>query len=335
MREMIELSIFVLVLFAIIPILAKYAMPVFSSILKYIKKGKLGLIWTSMALGFLPVHERIYATSGVLKSMIDGHIFEFETEEEKRNAGILMYIWTHHFYLWSLMEKTILIPMTYFGLSYYHMLKINILPLIGYLIVGLIASVLLIPNEVEINVKPEEIPLEKKKNGFIMYGLLALTLIAMIKYGFLAFIIGGLLIFLMFIDDFDYREVRWKHALMLLLIVWIGFFIRTQIDVQQVAKSIQTSLPVALLLAFCIAFILGSSSRYSLVAVILTSVYGLKTLPLFLTFEFLGYLISPFHQCTLVPQFLFGCDRKKFYITASALGIASVIGGILTYLFVV
>ena len=66
------------------------------------------------------------------------------------------------------------------------------------------------------------------------------------------------------------------------------------------------------LLAFGFAWILGSSSRFGAIMVILTSLYGIQYLPWFFAVDFAGYILSPMHKCVAIGKMYFG-TKLSYY----------------------
>jgi len=66
------------------------------------------------------------------------------------------------------------------------------------------------------------------------------------------------------------------------------------------------------LLAFGFAWILGSSSRFGAIMVILTSLYGIQYLPWFFAVDFAGYILSPMHKCVAIGKMYFGTSLTYY-----------------------
>ena len=66
------------------------------------------------------------------------------------------------------------------------------------------------------------------------------------------------------------------------------------------------------LLAFVSAWLLGSSSRFGAVTVILTALYGIEYLPWFFAVDFAGYILSPMHKCVAIGKMYFG-TKLSYY----------------------
>jgi hypothetical protein len=66
------------------------------------------------------------------------------------------------------------------------------------------------------------------------------------------------------------------------------------------------------LLAFGFAWVLGSSSRFGAIMVILTSLYGIQYLPWFFAVDFAGYILSPMHKCVAIGKMYFG-TKLSYY----------------------
>ena len=79
------------------------------------KKGVVALI--SLFSGILPIPGRVIVSAGVLD------IVAPKAGKSRSKFGIIDYLATHHYYLWSPLEKTIILPIATLSLSYLEVLK--------------------------------------------------------------------------------------------------------------------------------------------------------------------------------------------------------------------
>jgi hypothetical protein len=85
-------------------------------------------------------------------------------------------------------------------------------------------------------------------------------------------------------------------------------------------------------LSFAGAFILGSSSRFAAITVLLVSIYGIEYLPWFFAVDFCGYILSPMHKCLAIGKGYFKTPLK-YYLTIliTWCSLVMITGGVLLY----
>ena len=86
------------------------------------------------------------------------------------------------------------------------------------------------------------------------------------------------------------------------------------------------------LMSFIGSFILGSSSRFAAITVLLVSIYGIAYLPWFFAVDFCGYILSPMHKCLAIGKGYFKTPLK-YYLTTLITWCSIVVltGGVLLY----
>jgi len=85
--------------------------PVYYYIQKYIKNKKMLLCAMSTVYGILPIPGRITVATGMFDTCTD-------KKKDRGELGILAYLSTHHYYLWSPLEKSVLLVLAGTGMSY-------------------------------------------------------------------------------------------------------------------------------------------------------------------------------------------------------------------------
>ena len=99
--------------------------PIYNFIAKSFNSNRFIVFLISCVTGVLPIPGRVTVSAGVLNTIAP-------KEKEKRKVyGIIDYLSTHHYYLWSPIEKSVIIPMAVLGISYwqfmYHMIPLLII----------------------------------------------------------------------------------------------------------------------------------------------------------------------------------------------------------------
>ena len=259
---------------------------------KRIKNKKILLVLLSAIGGVLPIKGRVVASAGIFDLLLGK-----ETHSKLRpKFGILNYIATHHYYMWSPLEKSILIPMAVLNLSWTQMmgytwplLLICILALLTYIAFGLRD---LDNKDLEIGeqqiIKPKKIPMPWK-----------------------------------FID--------WKMLGLVWCILMVGVFAKEYSDeLMTWINGYKGNLFYVSITAFVASLILGSSGKFAGIVATLTAVFGLKYLTYFMAIEFAGYLLSPTHKCNIISMKYFDTPLKQ-YVTAIVIwAIFIILAGIVT-----
>ncbi len=259
---------------------------------KKIKNKKVLLVLLSAIGGVLPIKGRVVASAGIFDLLL-----KKDTNSKLRpKFGILNYISTHHYYLWSPLEKSMLIPMAVLNLSWLQMmgytwplLLICILALLSYIAIGLKD---LDNNDLEIGeqkiTKPEKIPM-------------------------------------------PWEFINWKMLGIVWCILMLGVFAKEYSDVLMAwVDTHQGNLFFVSIAAFVASFILGSSGKFAGIVAGLTAIFGLPYLTYFMAIEFAGYLLSPTHKCNIISMKYFDTPFKQ-YITALIIwAVVIIIGGIVT-----
>ena len=87
------------------------------------------IILTSILGGVLPIPGRVALSAPLLDAIAP-------PDKKKRSAfGIIDYLSTHHYYWWSPLEKTIILPMAALGITYREMLSYTFIGTILYLMI--------------------------------------------------------------------------------------------------------------------------------------------------------------------------------------------------------
>jgi hypothetical protein len=305
---------------------------------KAFKSKRLIVALMSAFSGILPIPGRVTTSAGLLDTMAPD-----KGSEGREKYGIVDYLSTHHYYLWSPLEKTIIIPMGALGLTYG--------ALMGMLAPMLVVSLALIVGYIFLRVKEEDVVIREFddtnfKISRITRGLVPfLAAIGGVIYGVEpAFAFGALTLYYMIVTmTWDYKKlmsyINWEVIVWVFIIIALSNFARgytneikgllqnTIFDTQTLMGWVSLSV-----VSFGSAFALGSSSRFVALAVILASVYGAEYFVWFFAVEFAGYLLSPMHKCAAIGMTYFGTPFKRY---ASALGVwaVSVVGvaGVFTF----
>lgn len=94
-----------------------YFIPFYSFLERKIKSKRLLVALISAISGVLPIPGRVIISAGALDTLAPN-------DKRRKNFGVINYLSTHHYYLWSPLEATVLIPLSVLGISYFYFLSL-------------------------------------------------------------------------------------------------------------------------------------------------------------------------------------------------------------------
>lgn len=297
--------------------------PLFNSMMRLTGSKKLSLFCVSLVSGILPVEGRVTVSAPVLDSMHNKCC-----SSTRPKMGILDFVSTHHYYLWSPLEKSVLITMAGLGLTYSQFLSVTAIPILCYL--GFLIYFISQYDANEIEVRSNEGPTDYMGllfiaalvasvwfNPVIVFPILALIYVVYYKVEFLELL----------------SYVRLKPILVVSSIVILANVVKQSgVEIKSFFDP-EAFIGLIMLVGAGLSFILGSSSKYAGITVAITTLIGIKYLPIVLMSEYIGYLLSPTHKCLAISMTYFDTKVKDFYKTVGALCFVLMIGGILSYMF--
>jgi len=290
--------------------------PAYAYVKSTFRSNKFVVVILSAIGGVLPVEGRVTISAGLLDTVAPrcGH--------GREKLGIVDYLSTHHYYLWSPLEKTVILPIAAFGLSYTKWLYL-VSPL-------LVISFIFITWYVWTRIKDEEVIVTPSnfnlgsviRNVFPM--LLAIGLY-MYEKSLMIQIFGTLTLYYMFITQQWnlkklIRYVNWDVLITVFVVIVVSAAIKTYSDI--ILGWAHTSYfdPRSLygivglsLVGFLITFTLGSSSKGVGVAIIMAQLCGESYFLWFFALDFAGYLLSPTHKCVAIGNRYFGTSLVTYY----------------------
>lgn len=270
------------------------------SVSNYIKNPKVLAGAISAITGILPIKGRVIVSAGILDSVY----------KKSPSLGPLNYIATHHYYLWSPLEKAVIVAMGAFGLSYVDWL--------------LLMSPLLIITAVfifwYISVCGDDIQFDSKKSGggncMIVPPYLICLLGCVVWNPIWSFCALAVYCVLVYKQYNILKHIDWK------LVCWFGCIILASNFVRSHTDDIYAfverycadhGLLVGTMIGFFSSLALGSSSRFSAITVILTLIFGVQYLLWFYIVDFAGYVLSPAHKCVSIGKQYFKTPLISFY----------------------
>lgn len=246
--------------------------PLYSFIAKIVKSKRAVIALTSAISGVLPINGRVVVSAGVLNTMAP-------QDDRRKKYGVIDYLATHHFYFWSPLEKTVILPMAALNISYASFIG-SVWPLLATLIVCVLYYIFGVVKEEDVDIdirgKREKQDLDVKK--IVKENLNTLA------------VVTGLLVagnFVSYHKEYFSQIVDAAHKSGLLVLVLLGSFV--------------------------LSFILGSSGKFAGVLSISLPIFGAASLPILFAANWAGYILSPMHKCMMIGKMMFGSTFKDYY----------------------
>ena len=275
-------------------------MDIFRLLEQKVKSKKMVVFLVSLFGGILPIPGRVAISASMLNSIAP------VDNKKRKKFGIIDYLATHHYYLWSPLEKTVIIPMAVLGLTYVQFMS-YIWPLL--LISALYITYYVISlddDEIDIEVKDE--PINSKNIMLVVIPFLATIMMCVFFTNYYFGFFGGFTLWLIYYSN-SWKKlleyINWELILIVALVIMLGNLIGSysnQIEGYVKQYNNPQYLLIICVLSFLSSFLLGSSAKYASMVSLLTSVFGLHYFVLFFTLEYAGYLISPSHKCLPIGQ---------------------------------
>lgn len=295
--------------------------PLFNSMLSLTGSKKLSLFCVSMVSGILPLEGRVTVSAPVLDSMHN------KCCNTRPKMGILDFVSTHHYYLWSPLEKSVLITMAGLGLTYSQFLSVTAIPILFYL--GFLIYFISKYDADEIEVKPVDGSSSYMGLLFIIALVASVWVSPVIVFPVLA-LLYALYYEVEFLELASY--LRLKPILVVSGIVILANIVKQSgLEIKNFFEP-EAFIGLIMLIGAGLSFLLGSSSKYAGITVAITTLIGIKYLPLVLMSEYIGYLLSPTHKCLAISMTYFDTRVQDFYKTVGALCFVLMLGGLLSYM---
>lgn len=311
----------------------------FAYLLNTFKSNRVIVALVSAVSGILPIEGRVTVSAGVLDTICA------KSDHSRHKMGIVDYLSTHHYYMWSPMEKTVILPIAAFGLTYTAWLGI-IWPILAVTLAYVGAYLYFGVKETDIEIQSNE----PFKISAVLRNVI--PFFAAIGYyiyqggeGNVFYIFGALAAYYCFLTQtFDFKKLlgymNWPVIATVAIAIILGNYFKTLEPVFKAWVSggvfdPATFIGIAVIsvIGFMASFLMGSSGKYVAFAVLLSQLFGPHLFLWFFTVDYVGYLLSPTHKCVAVGNRYFGTPLKDYY---RALGIWGVIllltAGAFTYL---
>lgn len=287
----------------------------FSYIRNTFKSNKLVVVLLSAIGGILPIEGRVTVSAGLLDTVAP------KSGPGREKMGIIDYLATHHYYMWSPLEKTVVLPIAAFGLTYLSWLSL-IAPLI-------VVSLVFIFWYIWSQIKDDEISIQNtpfKISAVTRNVLPMIVAIASYVYGVDHVIAFGSLAFyyMLITQQWNFRKItsyiRWDVLIWVAAVIIFGNYMKTYGSewntlIKTSGLDINTTLGFVLisLLGFTASFLMGSSGKFIAIAVLMSQLFGIEYFLWFFAIDYSAYLLSPTHKCVMIGNRYFGTSYRSYY----------------------
>jgi len=313
--------------------------PAFAYVRNTFRSNKFVVVILSAIGGILPIEGRVTVSAGLLDTVAPkcGH--------GREKMGIIDYLANHHYYMWSPLEKTVILPIAAFGLTYGAFISL-VAPL-------LIVSLVFISLYIWYSVKEEELVIEP--GNFKLSAVIRNVLPMFIALGVYIWgggeehvfpIFGLLTLYYVFItQQWGIKKllsyVRWDVLAWVGAVIILGNYFKSYngeftamikgvgLDPHTFAGMLAISV-----IGFIVSFLMGSSGKFIAVAVLMAQVFGVEYFLWFFAIDFAGYLLSPTHKCVMIGNRYFGTPVSTYYKALGSWGLLLLAtAGAITFLY--
>ena len=289
MIELIMSNQWYVLYLAIVMIISGYVkdlgllVPVYTLIKNSVKSNRMIVFLLSCVTGVLPIPGRVTVSAGVLNTIAP------KDKTKREIYGIIDYLSTHHYYLWSPLEKSVILPMAALGISYIAFLEYMLpLLLMTFIVIFYFIFFVLSENDVEIEVVDNNSQKVIEKNPF--------------------------------------NYLNFYSLIFLFFIIILSNYARTHTEMlYEYVSYFSNSFALISVVAFMSSLALGSSSRFAAITVLCTGIYGIEYLPWFFVIDYAGYMLSPAHKCFYIGKSYFNTKLVDYLIAISILLLSLII----------
>lgn len=259
-------------------------LPFYAWIARTVKSKRAVVALISAVSGVLPISGRVAVSAGALDTIAPTDV------KKRKNFGIIDYLSTHHFYFWSPLEATVIVPMAVLGLSYWELMS-KLWPLLATSIIIILFYIFKVLKEDDIEIViPDKKDRKKEKEEWQKQADIKADRRQLVDYA--------------------------KTLVFTSLVIILGNIVKANFDtIEAWVKSANESNLIVLVavVGFLASFALGSSGKFAGFVGLSTSVFGPATLPLFFAVDYAGYMLSPTHKCLVVGKSYFKTPLKDYY----------------------
>jgi hypothetical protein len=296
--------------------------PAFAYVKNTFRSNRFVVALLSAIGGVLPIEGRVTVSAGLLDTVAS------KDGKGREKLGIVDYLATHHYYLWSPLEKTVILPIAAFGLTYTAWLGM-IAPL-------LVVSLAFIGWYIWSQIHEEEIAIQPgnfKLSAVLRNTVPMFVAIAAYVAGASHILCFGLLALYYVIITQQWNPKKLLGYIKWDVLAWVGLAIALGNYMKSYGGAWEALIKSSMLdphtfvgmviistIGFVASFLMGSSGKFVAIAVLMSQVFGIEYFLWFFALDFAGYLISPTHKCVAVGNRYFGTPLSTYYKALGAWG---------------
>jgi len=308
------------------------------------KSNRVVIMLLSFVSGVLPIEGRATVSAGILDTATGPN----GDNASRKKLGIIDFLTTHHFYMWSPIEKPVLLPMAAFGLGYSVWIGM-VWPLlvVSGLFIVLYCWLAVDENEVVIAECPESTSFwDFAKNTLpFLTAIIAYMLMGGEGPEAVFPVFGSLLLYYVIsTKSYDLNKlngyINWTTvAIVAVVFASSGYMQEHRAWFEEAVKSVGLDMHTfkgvfyISLLTFLASFSMGSDGKFAALTVLMASAFGKEYLLWFFALDYCGYLLTPMHECVMIGKRYFGTSLTTYYtaLIGWALLLISV-AGVFTFL---
>lgn len=296
--------------------------PAFAYVKNTFRSNRFVVAMLSAIGGILPIEGRVTVSAGLLDTVApkEGH--------GREKLGIVDYLATHHYYLWSPLEKTVILPIAAFGLSYVAWLGL-IAPLLVVSLIFISWYIWTQIHEDEVSISPGNFKLSAVTRDvlpmFIAIGAYVYGVSHVVCFGFLA------LYYILITQQWNPKKlltyIKWDVLVWVSAAIMLGNYMKTyggaweaMLKTSMLDPHTFVGMLIISAIGFTASFLMGSSGKFVAIAVLMAQIFGIEYFLWFFAIDFAAYLISPTHKCVAVGNRYFGTPLKTYYKALSTWG---------------
>lgn len=294
-----------------------------------VKSNRALIAILSVLFGVIPVPGRICVTCSLLDGLQD-------KTRNNQKMGIVAHLSSHHYYLWSPMEKAVIIVCGILGISYGEFMSYMGIPALIMILFSIVYIFTFVGENELALIDVGKLGKEPKGDkGIYWVGALAFVIVASCFAPDYTWFMLGTYALCAATAMRDKVSLSWFSyetlALASVAVVLGTFFTSYQKEAMEVLAPFISGHNIAGIAAisFLVAFLMGSSAKYAAICGAIVTVVGIKYLPLFYLVEFAGYLVSPSHDCVAIAKTYFKTATGMFFQPLITLSVILILYGAL------
>lgn len=299
-------------------------MPIYSYIKTSFQSNRFVLFLISAISGILPIEGRVTVSAGVLDTITHKTCDHEHHINGRQKMGVVDYLSTHHYYLWSPLEKTVILPMATFGISYATWIGL-VWPLLVVTAMFVFYYIFFFVKENEINIETADFKISAVIRNVIPFFIAVGSYIYLGGDKHVLPIFGLLALYYIFLTQtWDYKKllgyINWEVLVTVAVVIVLGNYFKSQEAIingyiKSLGIDITTFLGLIIIsgIGLAASFVMGSSGKFIALAVLMSSVFGQQYFLWFFTVDYVGYLLSPMHKCVMVGNRYFGTPLTMYY----------------------